>query len=92
MTWLVTLLERLMARRSGRRTPSLGRQHVHYSLGDESGYRFEIDASLDDEFGWNASVYVTSHGLRTAEDAVESLRPAVERLLGMLNETYPERR
>lgn len=55
-------------------------------FGDASGYKFRINANLDPEWGWAAHITISSFGLKTQEDAIEALRPAVTHLLRMLNE------
>lgn len=62
-------------------------QHT-YEIGDESGYRYTVHASHDEEFGsWSAAVTIQTWGLKTPEAAVEAMTPALANLLRKLNET-----
>lgn len=45
-------------------------KNFKYTIGDESGYRFNITATFDEEIGWNATLEMKSFGLNTAENAV----------------------
>lgn len=60
------------------------RKGYSYSIGDESGYRFEVDAVHDPEFGWSATVTMGAHGFKTAEDAVRHLKHSAEAFLRQL--------
>lgn len=53
-------------------------------VGDESGYRYTITAVKDDEWGWQASVAMSSFGLTSAEAAVKHLRYAAENFVRLL--------
>jgi len=57
-----------------------------YQIGDASGYRFEIRAHLDDEFGWHASVTINTFGMKTSYAAIGELIPSAEKLAEMLKE------
>lgn len=57
---------------------------IEQHVSDGSGYEFTIVAVHDDEFGWDASVTITSRGMKHSDGAVRALRPAVARLLAML--------
>jgi hypothetical protein len=58
-----------------------------FTVGDASGYRFDVVACLDPEWGWSASVTIASHGFKTSEAAVEALRNGAEHFVRLLNET-----
>lgn len=61
-------------------------QHT-YEVGDESGYKFTIYASKDNEFhSWSASVTIVNWGFTTPEAAVESLAPALQKLLEQISD------
>lgn len=62
--------------------------HLTYHLHDESGYEYTIDAVLDEEWGWQASVTMSSHGIKTAEAAISHLRHAAKAFLRQIEETY----
>lgn len=55
-----------------------------FVLRDESGYRFDVVAVLDQELGWSASVTFTAEGFKTDEAAIAHLVPAVEHFLRLL--------
>lgn len=52
---------------------------------DASGYAFDVTAVRDPEFGWEASVSMTTHGMVSAEAAIERLRHACEAFLRKLS-------
>ncbi len=56
-------------------------KHVYKLEGPQSGYKFEVYCSKDDEFNsWAASVTITDWGFTTPEAAVEQLAPALRNL------------
>jgi len=56
-------------------------KHVYELEGPQSGYRFTVYASKDDEFGsWAASATVSDWGYTTPEAAVEGLAEALRNL------------
>ena len=55
-----------------------------YQIVGESGYRYAVYATKDDEFGsWSASVMISDWGALTPEAAVEQLAPALKNLPDM---------
>ncbi len=49
-----------------------------YEIVSESGYRYTVYVTRDDEFGsWSASVTISNWGASTPEAAVEQLAPAL---------------
>lgn len=63
---------------------------VAYRFADESGYRFTVVATLDEEFnGWSASVGMETHGYRTPEDAVARLAASARAFLRQVEEAQP---
>lgn len=52
---------------------------------DASGYAFDVTAVRDPEFGWEASVSMSTHGMASAEAAVEHLRHACEAFLRQMS-------
>lgn len=58
---------------------------VVFLLGDESGYKFGIDAKERDGRGWQASVGITSgSGLIDAESTLSSLLDTAKQFVRML--------
>jgi hypothetical protein len=62
-----------------------------FTVEDESGYHFTVDAVFDPEFGWTASVSMNVSGIKTAEDAVAYLAKPAEHFLRMLREAEVSR-
>ena len=69
---------------------------VTYSLHDppeaDSGYKFTVDAEQDPEWGWQASVIISTHGFKTADAAIEHLRHAAKAFLRQIQETYGDKK
>jgi len=63
-------------------------RHV-YNFADESGHRFQVITEYDEEWGWNAHVTMSAHGMRTAEGAVGALGDSVRHFMRMLDESVP---
>ena len=64
-------------------------RHV-YNFADESGYRFQVVTEHDEEWGWNAFVTMSTHGMREAEGAVHALGDSARAFLRMLaDDTKP---
>ena len=59
---------------------------LDYHFTDESGYRFDVAAALDDEWGWSASVTLSVHGIKTAEGAVEYLLHPARHFIRMVDD------
>lgn len=62
--------------------------HLTFHLHDDSGYAYSIDAVYDPEFGWQASVSISSHGMSSSDAAIKHLRQAAKAFLRQLDETY----
>lgn len=60
-----------------------------YSFEGADGYSFRVDAILDPEWGWRASVTMTASYFKTDEAAVQHLRHAVEAFLRQLPKDSP---
>lgn len=58
-----------------------------FMLRDESGYRFDVVAVHDPEFGWSACMTLTADGFKTDEAALEHLVPAAEHFLRLMKST-----
>ena len=57
-----------------------------YTVGDESGYKFDVRASYDSEWGWSGGVSFSSFGMKTPESAIQQLRTAAQQFLRMTDE------
>ena len=55
-----------------------------YSFTSESGYSFQVTAVLDDEWGWEASVSMSTQGSKECDGAVKHLAHACRAFLAML--------
>lgn len=59
-----------------------------YAVGSKStGIRYQITAVRDDEWGWGASVTVSSFGCKTPEGSIIELIPGLEDLLVALKQS-----
>jgi predicted RNase H-like HicB family nuclease len=54
---------------------------AEYVVGEEIGHRFVVRTNLDEEWGWNATLTLSSFGYKSEEDAIEQLKPAIESFL-----------
>jgi hypothetical protein len=62
---------------------------LEYRFEDDSGYGFDVVATLEPKKGWSAAVAFDAHGYITAEDAIQHLRHAAEAFLRQLKERGP---
>lgn len=60
-----------------------------YDYHDESGYRFTVHASYDQEFGWSASLSIDVYGFKTDEEALNHLRLPLEHCPRLLVDNPP---
>ncbi len=56
-----------------------------YEFKDESGYKFTMSTSYDPEWGWSASVIMSSFGRKMEMDAVRDLKRSVEAFIEQLD-------
>ena len=52
---------------------------------DKNGYKFNVTAIKDEEWGWEAQVVLSEWGKKTAEEAVKSLKRVCEEFLHQLD-------
>jgi hypothetical protein len=59
---------------------------LKYTYSDASGYKFEVMAYKDEEFGWQAHVTMSTSGMAKGEDAIKHLKWAAKHFVRMIEE------